>query len=552
MARAVEIGPATGAPRRRHRHGISAYLVGTFGLTMAFLLAVLGTTTLTTFNRARQNTLAGLQSSATVQAQALSDGLSTIVSYLQSTVSGPEIASLDPARCSPVLAGLDRTLSNAAPMAIVRSDLQVVCASEPRLATPGAWQSAAHWISQVSANGKAVIEPGFADIVSGKPAVLVAAPVQGLDGSHAFIVATLPFALLFSGPSSSFPTNEVYLVLSSDRSTIYSRHPGGASYAGQAVGAAGIGRVLPGGPTSVLDVDGQQRIYREATVKSTGWHLLVGITPAAGFATARGDLRRSLILGGLMVATVVGLGLLLYRRLARPVRHLRMVIEAAGSDSNVRAALEGPAEIAAVAEAFNATLAERQEFERQLSHQALHDPLTGLPNRTLLTDRLQSALARQKRGGGLVAVAFLDLDRFKLVNDAHGHPAGDQLLVALGRRLAAVVRPDDTVARFGGDEFVVLSEGLASEAEAVTIAARVTDALQEPFSLKAGEIFLSGSIGLAIASGGEEPDDLIRNADAAMYQAKTPDSASIAVYDEQMHVGVLSRLDTERDLHRAL
>ena len=523
-----------------------------FTVTMAGLLAIVGTMTITSFNRARTSTLGALQSAATVQAQSLSANLGPIVSGLQATASEKDIASLDPARCSPVLASLDQSLAGAASLAIVRADLQVICTSTARLSAPGVWDPTSRFIAQVSTTGQSVIEPGVADVLTGKPSVLVAAPVQGLDGSKAFMIATLPVSLFFSQPGSSLSSNEVYLVLSKDRSTIFTRYPGAASYSGRAVGRAGIGRPLPGGATSVLDIDGKQRIYREATVPSTGWHLLIGVTPAEAFASARGDLRRNLILGGLMVAIVAGLGLLLYRRLARPVRHLRTVIEAAGSDSNVRATLEGTAEIAAVAEAFNATLAERQEFERQLSHQALHDPLTNLPNRTLLTDRLEHALARQKRSNRLVAVAFLDLDRFKLVNDAHGHPAGDQLLVALAHRLAAAVRPDDTVARFGGDEFVVLSEGLANEAEAVTVATRVIDALKEPFALKSGQIYLSASIGLAIANGGEKPEDLIRNADAAMYHAKTPDNASIAVYDEQMHVGVLSRLDTERDLHRAL
>src|SRR5581483_1055641 len=175
-----------------------------------------------------------------------------------------------------------------------------------------------------------------------------------------------------------------------------------------------------------------------------------------------------------------------------------------------------------------------------------------LPNRALLSDRLAQALARQERDNGLVAVAFMDLDRFKLINDSHGHPSGDQLLVALGRRLRAAVRPADTVARFGGDEFVVLAEDLKSIDEATTIADRLTSALDAPFDLDGDEIYLSGSVGLAIARGGDEPHELIRNADAAMYRAKEHFRGGFAIYDDHMHEGVVNRLQTERDLHRAL
>lgn len=541
----------TNTARRRLRFGISEYLFSTFGVTIVFLLAILVNTTVTSFNRVRQSTLAELNSAAAVQAQSLSASLGPIVSGLQATASGQAIASLNSAQCTTALVNLYQSLSGTGSLAVISPDMQVICASQNDLLAPGVWNSATRWIAEATASGSSLIEPGVADVHTGKTSVLVVAPVHGVDGSHAFFVATLPFSLFFTQPKTSLSPDEVYVVLSKDGSTIFARYPGGIGYSGRAVGRAAIGHALPAGATSVLDVDGRQRIYREATVASTGWRVLIGITPAEAFASANSDLRRNLLLAGAMVATLVGLWLLLYRRLARPVRNLRAVIEAAGRDGSVRAPLEGPTEIAAVAEAFNATLAERQEFERQLSYQALHDPLTNLANRTLLADRIQLSLARQRRGGQLIAVALLDLDRFKLVNDAHGHPAGDQLLVALSRRLAAVLRPDDTLARFGGDEFLVLSEGLADESEVIAIAARIVDALKEPFTLKAGQIYLSGSIGVAIARGGEKPEDLIRNADVAMYEAKASGNPT-AIYNEHMHAGVLSRLDTERDLHRAL
>ncbi|MDQ3680512.1 MAG: GGDEF domain-containing protein [Actinomycetota bacterium] len=163
----------------------------------------------------------------------------------------------------------------------------------------------------------------------------------------------------------------------------------------------------------------------------------------------------------------------------------------------------------------------RKRVEIQLVHQALHDGLTGLPNRTLFLDRLSVAMARMGRSAATVAVLFLDLDNLKEVNDSLGHEVGDQVLVAVANRLRAVLRPGDTAARHGGDEFTILCEGLASENDAVAIAERVNAAVRLPFTLTDVEISLTASIGMALAAGNRSrPESLIGDADTAMYRAK--------------------------------
>jgi diguanylate cyclase (GGDEF)-like protein/PAS domain S-box-containing protein len=172
-----------------------------------------------------------------------------------------------------------------------------------------------------------------------------------------------------------------------------------------------------------------------------------------------------------------------------------------------------------------ATAMERLRDEDQMRYDALHDPLTGLANRTLLYDRLRHALAQSEREHGQTGVLFLDLDNFKQINDEHGHRVGDELLAALGDRLRAVVRPADTVARIGGDEFVVIYEH-ADEAGALALADRLETAISEPVTLGGVERRLSASIGIAIGHG--EADELIRAADAAVYRAKAAGGARAA------------------------
>ncbi|MEA2447046.1 MAG: hypothetical protein QOK47_683 [Actinomycetota bacterium] len=193
------------------------------------------------------------------------------------------------------------------------------------------------------------------------------------------------------------------------------------------------------------------------------------------------------------------------------------------------------------------------KFKAELmAHRALHDALTGLPNRALFRDRLEMALKRIRRRAGKIAVLFLDLDGFKLVNDGLGHDAGDQLLVQVAKRLTKVLRPSDTVARFAGDEFTILSEGILSDGDVADIADRITKTLSEPYVLGRDEISITASIGIAIAEGPEDsPDALMRDADAAMYRAKEGGRSRHETFDGEVNERAAKRLELENSLHRA-
>jgi len=195
---------------------------------------------------------------------------------------------------------------------------------------------------------------------------------------------------------------------------------------------------------------------------------------------------------------------------------------------------------------------EQSEMKERYMHQAFHDPLTDLANRSLFLYQSGHALARASRSSKTVTVLFLDLDNFKTVNDSLGHAAGDRLLVDAARRLSACVRTSDLIARLGGDEFAVLVEDAEDVAEIQAIAERIEDSLKRPFVLSGKEVFVSASIGIARTSVGDSSDDLIRNADVAMYVAKSRGKGQYALFEPQMHAAALERLVVEADLRRAI
>ncbi|WP_166398204.1 putative bifunctional diguanylate cyclase/phosphodiesterase [Rubrobacter marinus] len=199
-------------------------------------------------------------------------------------------------------------------------------------------------------------------------------------------------------------------------------------------------------------------------------------------------------------------------------------------------------------------LSERKTLEEQIFHQAFHDGLTGLPNRALFLDRLGHALARLTRNVEPLAVLLMDLDNFKVVNDSMGPEAGDTLLAEVAARVKDCVRPQDTVARMGGDEFAVLLEDVQDLKGAVRVAERVTEALEAPFPVGGRELFVSLSIGVAVgATGGESSVELLRAADLALRGAKTSEGgARYRVFEESMDAGAFARLETEDNLRRAI
>ncbi|WP_425478272.1 EAL domain-containing protein [Frateuria defendens] len=199
-------------------------------------------------------------------------------------------------------------------------------------------------------------------------------------------------------------------------------------------------------------------------------------------------------------------------------------------------------------------IAERERVERRLKYETLHDSLTGLPNRTLLLQRLEQALQRYLANPQeLFAVLFIDLDRFKVINDSVGHLVGDDLLFQVGGRIRACLKTRDVVARLGGDEFAVLLESIRDTGKAMQIAERIIDELQAPFRLGAKEVFTSASIGITLASPHyQKPDELLRDADAAMYNAKYEGRHRAALFDDRLRREALSLLEMEGDLRRGL
>ena len=194
----------------------------------------------------------------------------------------------------------------------------------------------------------------------------------------------------------------------------------------------------------------------------------------------------------------------------------------------------------------------RKAHEEDLLRRALYDPLTGLANRALFREHVEKALARLRRGPALPhAVLFVDLDGFKTVNDSLGHAAGDEVLVEVGNRLRRWMRPGDTAGRLGGDEFSVLLEN-TSEAEVGILAERILKVLLAPVLVQGKEVVLSGSIGIALSDSGEDADELLRNADVAMYTAKGAGKGQFRMFEPEMHHAALRRLDLEADLRRAI
>jgi diguanylate cyclase (GGDEF)-like protein len=463
---------------------------------------------------------------------------------LDNVASQPEVRALGDG-CRQALSGLQKAIEFGY-LEVIDAAGRVLCSPEAGRGGPGTpWAGEPALLRHVAARMAASDAP-VKDPRSGELLLYTVVPLKTPTPASLLYVAGTQNAL---APEDTGEDSVETLLLDRRTGTVLMRFPERSGLVGTVVRDADLlGAGSRTGLFTTDGVDGVSRLYQATTVADTEFLLLVGKPEAEAYASARHNLQRNLLLGAVLMLVMALLGAVLQRRVARPARRLREAIERTGRGEAVEAPTDGPAELAVLGSSFNEMIAARRGYEEALAHQARHDPLTDLPNRRQVTELLAEHIAE----GRPCAAVFVDLDRFKLINDAHGHAVGDEVLVALGRHLLAVARPGEVVGRFGGDEFVVVAAGLDAEGGAREVARRVSQALEQPVTVGARELFVSGSVGVAVHVPGEDAETVLRHADTAMYRAKEAGRNCTAVFDEAMREEADRRLRMETDLHRAL
>ena len=324
---------------------------------------------------------------------------------------------------------------------------------------------------------------------------------------------------------------------------------------------------------SLTGADGSNLVGQLAPVGILGWRIAALQEGSEAYELVNDSIEKVLIAAAVVLVVTVVASIFLSWAISRPIRGLAAGMRKVAAGSlDERVPLSGLREIDDLSVSFNAMaenlegrtaelleeITERKRAEETIRHRAYHDALTGLPNRTLFVDHLSLALAQARRTGRTMAVMFIDLDRFKLVNDTAGHPEGDGLLVTVGQQLKELVREGDTVARVGGDEFTVLLPEIARVGDAVEVAQRILESLRQP-RLRAGHEFnITPSIGITIyptddgSAEGEDAETLLTNADIAMYRAKDEGGNRYRIHTPAMNASILERLVLETDLRHAL
>jgi diguanylate cyclase (GGDEF)-like protein len=493
-----------------------------------------------TISNAEANVRATAASLSGVAARAVGDTVAGTEAQVVATAANPSVAPIltDPAGCQLTFA-LD--LFPGTHLDLVAADGEVMCSSVVELPA-GATHAGAPWLAEDAA---VVQSAPFLDSLTGESAVAIVAPVLAADGSRAGLVAAvLPTAAVADQLAATYggPRHYQFALADSASGAVLSTSGGLA----EALTSAGVEDSSdPMGEAGFLA--GSQR------VPSTDWQAYAGNDPASVLGPTRSVLVRGVALGGAVLVVLLAALAVVNRRIGRPLLQLTEAVGNTGANvQDALAAIRGPREVRRLADEFGEAIAAHEAYETQLSHQTLHDPLTGLPNRALLAERLALSLDRASRSGPPPVVLFLDVDRFKLVNESLGHAAGDQLLLVTAGRLAGAMQPGDTLARFGGDEFVVVAEGCASADEAHDLGGRLLAALEAPVAVGGSEVRVTASIGIAVGTPTSRGPDLLRDADNAAYVAKELGGARCEVFDVTLRDRATKRRTVEHDFRVAL
>ena len=470
---------------------------------------------------------------ATFGAGQVADSAAVALGQAQAIAANPAAAPLliDPSTCT---LDFKLTLFPGSHLDLVRPDGSVACSSAD-LPAGGSTHAGAAWLTPSEPAQSSEV---FVDGVSGLPSIAFVAYVQDqgrVVGSVAVVIPTAGIAQVVADTYGG-PRHYAFALVDVGSGVLLSS----AHAVARSSSAPTAADPLP------------SYLASSAPVNGTTWTLVAGGDPETVLASTRWVLLRGGLLGGCILLVLVGAMVIVNRRIGRPLRELTAAVGGTGTRLAVSlAAIDGPAEIEQLAMKFQAVIADRDTYELQLSHQALHDPLTGLANRALLVERLNDALERARRQRATVAVLFIDLDRFKMVNDSLGHDLGDTILITAARRISDLVPAGGTLARFGGDEFVVVVE-VENDRQLQRLVDELLAGIVAPIETDAVVVRVTASIGVATSGSGRRAVDLIRDADNAMYAAKEAGRDRAERFTSHLHDRAAARLTLATEFRVAL
>jgi diguanylate cyclase (GGDEF)-like protein len=543
--------PATTADVSRRR-SVGALLLVTVLLTTTVVVGAIGLSFRWSSERATSDARRDARFQARLAADGVENSLRNASASLATGAATPaaltKLAATGP--CSLTRTGLGPY--PGAHLDLVRPDGTVTCSSmtEDEL-PPAATHGPAPWVGRALVRTDPTVSTVTNDALTGHPAVMIAAPVRMGTNPVGLLTAVIPVETVAESLARAYASPRRFTFTVVEPSTGIIRSASGAPRAaGRRIGTSGFAGATSG---TWEAPDGAERLFESAAVPTLGWRVFAGLKTSAVTDAVREAAWRQLLLAAVALLSLAAIVLLVSRRIVRPLQSVtNAIVEARDAKAPAPVEVTGPREIAILATEFNTMIETRVEYEARLAERAVHDDLTELPNRVLLRDRIAQALHRRATHGGQVAVLFLDLDRFKLVNDTYGHPIGDSLLRLVATRLERVVREHDTLARFGGDEFVVVCEEVEGVPGAVAVANQLADALASPFSIGGKEIAVSARIGITLADGpGLDADELVREADIAMYHAKQSGRAW-ELWDDDLRARSAHRLELQQDLRTAI
>jgi diguanylate cyclase (GGDEF)-like protein len=521
--------------RKRGRWSVGAHLGAiVIGVVLVFG-AVAAYSALATIRDAREDAKADAAFQAELASGAISELLATTQSEVDAVASSPAFVAVfaNPAGCQLTYSNPD--LFAGGHLSLVGLDGHVVCSSVvAEGAPPGETYADAPWIAELTTTEGAFVSDPFDDPLTRRSSVVIAAPVASADGEP---VGAMVIGLPLDGMAAAL--GEQY---------------GGPEHFEFAVTDTDGGLVLSQGTEGSRSnpLSGSGVLSGSHPVEDHGWRVVVGVSERDVLSATYALLRREALLeAGALVVALLALTVV-QRRVVGPLQRLTDAVAVASDHrADVLPDVDGPAEIVRLSDQIGEMVAARDAFETELSHQALHDPLTGLPNRALLTDRLAHALTVSS-DPGTVGLLLIDLDHFKLINDSLGHSAGDQVLMAVAARLAGNVSSGTTVARFGGDEFVVVCEGLTDAEDILTLAREVGALVAQSVEVVDRIVTVTASVGVAMSRHASRAEDLIREADTAMYVAKELGRDRCHQFSEGLRQQVTRRLTAENELRAAL